>query len=267
MKLLLILALSVFSIPSIAKNIDTIRVEPGTLDLKHLQTGDFSYLQYNRKTKEAPASRVTLISFNIEAKQYHNKPAFFVKQQWEYDTVVHKCYTVFDAKDFSTLLHDTYWKRLGYSIKLDFETKQVEFKNVNNKSDVPDSIKAVAIKDFNDSFSKYNLNWHADMIIYSLLPYKENKTFIINYYDPGFGKAEEVAYTVIASDFLTGSNGEKIDCWVLNNYNDNKDPEKGYERFWIAKKSHEVLKLENYFGGGRGYRYKLKLCISEEGER
>ena len=251
-----------FTLPSIAKNIDTIRVGPGTLELKHLQTGDFSYIQYTKKTKDGPATRVTLINFNIEAKQYHEKPAFFVKQQWEYDTVVHKCLTIFDAKNFSTRLHDTYWKRLGYSLKLNFETKQVEFKNVNNKSDVPDSVKSVAIKDFNDTFSKYNLNWHADMIIYSLLDYKENRTFIINYYDPGFGKAEEVPYTVTGSEFLTGSNGEKIECWVLNNYNDNKDPEKGYERFWIAKKSHEVLKLENYFGGGKGYRYKLKLGVS-----
>lgn len=262
MKLLLLLALSAFTIPSIAKNTDTIRVEPGTLDLKQLQTGDFGYLQYNKKTKDAPGGRVTLIRFNIEAKQYHNKPAFFVKQQWEYDTVVHKCYTVFDAKDFSTILHDTYWRRLGYSIKLDFKTKTVEFTSVNVKGGIPDSVKSVAIKDFHESFNKYNLNWHADMIIYSLLPYKENRTFVINYYDPGFGKAEEVAYTVIGSDYLTGSGGEKIGCWVLNNYNDNKDPEKGYERFWISKKSHEVLKLENYFGGGRGYRYKVKLGVS-----
>ena len=109
-----------------------------------------------------------------------------------------------------------------------------------------------------------HLNWHADMLIYSLLPYKENRVFIINYYDPGFEKSTEVAYTVTGSGLLTGSNGEKIDCWVLNNFNDNKAPEKGYERFWISKKTHEVLKLENDFGGGRGFRYKLKLGIAVE---
>jgi hypothetical protein len=41
-------------------------------------------------------------------------------------------------------------------------------------------------------------------------------------------------------------------------------PEKGYERFWIAKKTHEVLKLENYNGEGQGYRYKVKLGIAED---
>jgi hypothetical protein len=218
MKLLLILVLSVFTIPAIARNIDTIHVEPKTLELKKLQTGDLSYLQYVKKTKDGPASRLTLIKFNVEAKPYHNKPAFEINQQWEYDTVVHKCYTVFDAKNFSTILHDTYWKRLGYSMKFDFETKKVEFINVNLKGEVSDSIKSATITDFNNSFNKYNLNWHADMIVYSLLPYKENRTFAINYYDPGFGKAEEVLYTVTGSDTLRGSNGEKIDCWVLNNY-------------------------------------------------
>ena len=263
MKLFLVLALSTcFAFPSIAKNIDTIHVEPNTLDLKHLQTGDLSYIQYVKKTKDAPANRVTLINFNIEAKPYNNEPAFVIKQQWESDTVTHKCFTIFDAKSFATVLHETYWRRLGYSMKFDFDTRKVEFTDVNHKGEVPDSIKATAIKDFNQSFDKYNLNWHADMIIYSLLPYKEGRVFVINYYDPGFGKAEEVNYTVTGSNVLTGSNGEKIDCWVLNNYNDDKDPGKGYERFWIAKKSHEVLKLENYGGGGNGYRYKLKLGVS-----
>ena len=264
MKLFLITALSLFTIPATAKTGDTIRVEPATLELKNLQKGDISYLQFGKKTKDGAASRVALIKFNVQTGQYHNKPAITVTQQWEMDTIVHKCYTVFDAKSFSTLLHDTYWKRLGYSVKLDFETKQVTYKNVNNKSDVPDSVKTEATKDFNDSFQKYNLNWHADMLIYSLLPYKEGRVFLINYYDPGFEKSTEVAYTVTGSDYLTSSNGEKIDCWVLNNFNDNKAPEKGYERFWISKKTHEVLKLENDFGGGRGFRYKLKLGIAVE---
>ena len=81
---------------------------------------------------------------------------------------------------------------------------------------------------------------------------------MINYYDPGFGKAEEVAYSVTGSDFLHGRNGEKIDCWVLNHI-DTTVPS-SYERFWIAKKTNEVLKEEDFYGGG--YRYKLKIGIS-----
>jgi len=263
MKLLLTLAfLLSFVISSFAKNADTIHVQPKDLDLKHLQTGDFSYIVYHKKTKDGPSLRITLIKINVESQLYHNNPAFVVKQQWDYDTVMHTSYSVFDAKDFSTILHDTYWKQLGYSMKFDFETKKVEFKNVNYQGAIPDSIKSGVIEDFNQSFNKYNLNWHEDLIIYTILPYKDNRTFVINYYDPGFGKAEEVMYTVTGSDFLISRDGEKVNCWVLNHYNDDKLPEKGYERFWIAKKTNEVLKEEDSGGTGRGYRYKLKLGVS-----
>lgn len=260
MKLFLSITLLLsITLSSSAKIADTIKIAPGTLELQHLQKGNFGYHQFVKKTKDGPAGKVTLIRFNVETKPYNDKPAIEVTQQWEYDTIVHKCFTVFNPKDFSNIFHETYWKRLGYSVRLDFGTKTVDFKNINNKSDVPDSIKTIAVKDFTNSFKAFNLNWHADMLIYSLLPYKEGRVFIINYYDPGFGPSEEAAYTVTGSEPLTGRNGESIDCWVLNNYVDNKVPEKGYERFWISKKTREVLKLENFMGAGRGYRYKVKL--------
>lgn len=260
MKLFLSLALlSFITFSTFAKSVDTIKVGSGVLELQHLQKGELDYMQFFKKTKDGPASRISMIKFNISTKQYNNKPSIQVTQQWELDTVVHKCFTVFDPKDFSNIYHETYWKRLGYSVKLDFAAKTVDFTNVNNKNGVPDSLKLETTKDFNDSFKKFNLNWHADMLIYSLLPYKEGRTFIINYYDPGMAPAEEGAYTVTGSEGVKGSNGENIDCWVLNNYVDNKAPEKGYERYWISKKTHEVLKLENFMGESRGYRYKVKL--------
>jgi hypothetical protein len=265
MKIFLALALLLsITISSFAKNRDTLHVQPKDIDLKHLQTGDFGYILYHKKTKDGPALRITLVKMNVESQVYHGKSAFVIKQQWDYDTVMHTSYSVFDAKDFSTILHDTYWKQLGYSMKFDFETKKVEFKNVSYKGEIPDSIKTSVIKDFNQSFDKYNLNWHEDLIVYTILPYKENRTFAINYYDPGFGKAEEVMYSVTGSDTLVGRSGEKVDCWVLNHYTDDKFPEKGYERFWIAKKTNEVLKEEDFGGPAYGYRYKLKLGISGE---
>jgi hypothetical protein len=232
-------------------------VQPENLRLKNLQTGDYSYIVFVKKTKEAPSQRICLVKINVEPQLYHDKPAYIIKQQWDLDTVVHAAYSVFDAKSFSTILHDTYWKALGYSMKYDFEAKTVDFKNVNHKGGVPDSIKSKSVADFNDSFNKYNLNWHADLIIYTLLPYKDKRTFMINYYDPGFGKAEEVAYTVTGSETIKSHNGQTVDCWVLNH----DDPKNGYERFWISKKTNEVLKEEDFFGG-RGYRYKLKIGIS-----
>ncbi len=244
------------TISSIAKSIDTIRITPENIDVKALQTGSYSYILYNKQTKESPAQRITLVKINVEPQLYHNKPALVITQEWDRDTIMHSAYSVFDAKDFSSILHDTYWKSLGYAMKFDFEAKTVDFTDKGIKGGIPDSIKSGAVKDFNQSFQKYNLNWHADLLIYQLLPYKDNRTFVINYYDPGFGKPEDVMYTVTGSDLLTDQDGKKIDCWVLN-YSDGPI---GYERFWISKKTKEVLKEEDF--GTRGYRYKIKLGIS-----
>ena len=76
------------------------------------------------------------------------------------------------------------------------------------------------------SFGAYNLNWHDDLIVYSMLPYKENRTFMINYYDPGFGKPAEVGYSVTGSDVLVDRGGATIDCWVLEHGDEN-----GTEKF------------------------------------
>ncbi len=245
---------------SAAKNTDTLHVQPQDLNIKNLQTGNYSYIIFYKKTKESPASHIFLIKINVEQQLYHDRPAYVVKQEWDVDTVVHAAYSVFNAKTFATVLHNTFWKSLGYWSSYDFDAKKVEFKNVSAKGGIPDSVKSQSIADFNDSFKKYCLNWHADLLIYQMLPYQDKRTFVINYYDPGFGKAEEASYTVTGSDTLMGRDGEKIDCWVLN-YNDNQNPSvKRYERFWIAKKTNEVLKEEDF--SERGYRYKIKIGIS-----
>lgn len=235
---------------------DTLVVQGKDLELKNLKTGNSTYIVYNKKTKESPAEKIVLVKIKTERATRDNKPAFAVTQQWDSDgAIVHTAYTVFDSKDFSTLFHDTYWKRLGYSTKFDFEAKKVAF-----DGNVSDGDKQKSEQDFNDSFNKYNLNWHSDLIIFTLLPYKENRNFKINFYDPGFGKAQEVLYSVTGSDWLTDSAGEKIECWILENkFTLNGG---GYQRFWISKKKHEVLKEEDSFNNT--FRYKLKLEVSED---
>jgi len=247
------------AITSMAKTNDTIYVKPADLDLKALQTGHYSYILYNRQTKESPAFHVTLMNFNIESKPFRNKPAFVVTQEWDRDTIINAVNSVFSATDFSNIVHSNYWKSIGYAINFDFEAKTVDFVIKDPKVTIPDSIKTACINDFNQSFQKYNLNWHADLIIYQLLPYKDKRTFAINFYDPGFGKAEDVMYTVTGSEILTDHYGKKIDCWVLS-HDDAGNPGT-YERFWIAKATKEVLKEEDFFGK-RGYRYKIKIGIS-----
>jgi hypothetical protein len=244
-----------FALSALAQKGDTLHVQPADLNIKGLQTGDYSYLIIRHKEKDGPASGMTLVKMNVERNTYHDKPAIIVRQQWDHDSIVHKAYTVFDAGDFSTLYHDTYWKRLGYGMIFNYETRKFEAKHIDRE--IPDSVRTQCEEEFAASFGKYNLNWHDDLIIYSMLPYKENRTFLINYYDPGFGKPEEVPYTVTGSDLLTDRGGAKIDCWILEHGGDNKY---GTQRFWISKKTREVLKEEDHFQND--YRFKLKIGIS-----
>jgi len=235
---------------SFADKADTIPIKPGDLDINKLQTGSYQYLIYFKQTKQSPAQGMTLVKINVKPGTYHNKPVFTIQQEWDRDTVIHSANSVFDAKDFSTIVHDTYWKSIGYSMKFDFEAKTVDFQNRGKV--LPDSLKQKAIADFKESFNRYNLNWHEDLVIYQLLSYKENRTFVINYSDPGFGKAENVLYTVTGSAVLTGHDGKKIDCWVLSHIDHN-----GSERYWISKQSKEVLMEEDF--SGKTYRYKIKM--------
>lgn len=234
---------------------DTLHIKPGDLEMKYLETGSYDYVIYYRQTKQSPAQRLTLVKITVKADTYKDKPVFIATQVWERDTIVHQAYTVFSRSDLSTFLHNTWWKSLGYEMQFDFENKTVSFRPNGLKGDVPDSIKTSVTKDFLASTDAYNLNWHADLLVYQVLPYKEGRTFMINYLDPGFGKAEQVAYSVTGSDVLTDSYGRQIDCWVLNH----SEPA-GTETFWIAKKTHEVLKEEDK--GAKTYRYKVKLGIA-----
>jgi hypothetical protein len=249
------LLLLTMAFPALSQKGDTLWVKPQDLNIKGLQTGDYTYLISHHKPKDSVATGMALVKMNVERTTYHNKAAIVVKQQWEKDSIIHTSYSVFDAKDFSTLLHDTYWSQLGYALIFDFETRTFSSRKV--LQDIPDSIKKGCEDELAASFGKYNLNWHEDLIIYSMLPYKENRTFMINYYDPGFGKPAEVAYTVSGSDKLTGRGGESIDCWVLS-YEDAD----ATQRFWVSKKTNEVLKEEDHGKQSGGYRFKYKLGIS-----
>ena len=232
---------------------DTLHVQASDLIIKDLQTGDYSYLIVRQKAKDSPAMSMILAKMSVERSTYHDKPAITVRQQWDRDSVIHRAYTVFDAATFSTLLHDTYWSRLGYSMVFDFASRKFDSKAVQRV--IPDSVRESCEKEMAGSFGAYNLNWHDDLVIYSMLPYAAGRVFMINYYDPGFGKPVEVPYSVTGTDWLVGRGGEKIECWTLAHTDEN-----GTEKFWVAKKTREVLKEEDD-AGKYGFRYKYKLGV------
>lgn len=239
----------------VAQKIDTVTIDAKKLNINAIIPGNHTYIVYSKKAKNSPSERLTIVKINVEQVQHNAKSVFSIKQQWDSDTVVHSATTLLDKTDFSTIYHQTYWKRLGYTMTYDFEQKQLSFDRP-----VADSIKTKATQDFTDSFKAYNLNWHSDLVVFPLLPYRDKTTFLINYYDPGFGPAQLVSYTVTGSETLTNYSGQKVACWVLRHLL-NQPGFKGYQQFWIDKQSKEVLKEEDEFNGR--YRYKLKLGVSE----
>src|SRR3984957_10303629 len=125
---------------------DTIHVQPADLNIKGLQTGNYTYLIVRQKAKDSPATSMILAKMSVQREMYHNKPAIIVRQQWDRDSIVHKAYTVFDARDFSTLLHDTYWRGYGFALIFDFETKKFDSRTVQRA--IPDSIRRACEEEF-----------------------------------------------------------------------------------------------------------------------
>ena len=265
MKYLFIIAtLLLFTLNSQGQKTDTVFIQKQDLDLKHLRTGDSTYILYFKKTAEGPAERMTLVKINVAPTVINGKKAFAITQQWDAgDAVAHTSYTVHDAEDFSTLRHEIRWERNevwrrpnAFSAKFDFMAKQVSF-----EEGVDEARKSQIVKDFNDSFDSYNLCWHSDLAIFPLFPYENGRTFKVNFYDPGASKAQIVEYVVTGGEMLNGSGGEKIDCWVMEHKFQSGNGD-GRQRFWISKKTREVLKEEDQYPGG--FRYKMKIGISGE---
>lgn len=233
-----------------AQHEDTMFVKAADLRINQLQTGTYSYLVYNKQDAHSAALHLTLVKMNIQK----NSETVMVTQQWESaDTVIHSAYTVLDSRTLATRIHNTWWKRLGYEMRFNFITKTVEFSGA-----IPDSSQQKIRDDFNRSIAVYSLNWHSDLVIFSLLPYALHRTFLINYFDPGFGPSQKVAYTVETQDELKDNAGNRVDCWVLVH----KPRENAYQKFWVSKKTNEILKEEDFFGGR--LRYKLKLGVAAD---
>lgn len=233
---------------------DTVTISAANLRFEDIKYGKASYLVYNKKARESPAEGMYLVNISVASIGYKHQPAIEISQQWDgRDTVIHRAYTVLNMADFSTRLHQTSWKALTYATTFDFDTRNVSFEGT-----IADSNKLKIISDFDESFASYNLNWHSDLFIFTRLPYKANRSFRINFYDPGFGKPTEEMYSVTGSDVLLTTAGKKINCWVM----ERKGKAAGsYQKFWVDKKSKLVLKEEDLFNNR--YRFKLKLEIVE----
>jgi hypothetical protein len=237
---------------------DTMRIKSADLNTSVLMEGTHNYLVYFTKGKDSARTALSIWSRKIERIDYHGKPAIAVTQKWDAtEGVYHTAYSVNDAKTFSSFYHETWWKGRP-TLKVNFIDDQVSYNDtVLTKNDTGRIVRTI-YNGYANSVNDYFLNWHLDLEVFPTLPFKEGRVFVINFYDPGYSRSAPVAYAVEGSGQLDSYDKEKVDCWILRHTQG-----RTVSRFWISKKTKEVLKLEDRDTGNNRFRYKLKLGFSD----
>lgn len=251
-QLFLYLFLMIFNfIP--AQKSDTIHISSKNLKTSQLKEGKSQYLVYIQNGKNAPISEMQIWNITTSHEFYKNKKAIMVSQVWYYkDTIAHTSKSISLSENFKPIYHDSWWKKRGKQT-FDIENKKFSF----NDAEVAITETNPQIKMSYESFKSsekvpYFINWHLDLEVFSMLPFSKNAIFFIPFYEFGYDTPKEIIYKVTGEDkFLY--NGESINCWILEHIE-----EGNHEKFWISKKTNEVLKMKQLIND-KIYRYKIKL--------
>lgn len=234
---------------------DTVKITADMVNTKVLKNGTHRYLVYFRMGKDSSRSHYQLWSRTIDHLDYQGRKAISVTQEWEDNTkIIHKVYSVCDEKTFAPFYQKSEWVGRSNST-FNFLTKEGSVKDTLLTNADTARVKKETYNGFQQAMNEYVLNWHLDLEVFPTLPYKQGRTFLINFYDPGFSSPEFQPYTVAGSATLTGYDNQQVECWLLTHSSPGNK-----ETFWISKKTREVLKLEQEFGGR--FRYKIKLGFS-----
>lgn len=235
----------------LAQKFDTILITPKNLKINQLKESNSQYLVYILNDKNSPKSSVQIWNIEVKKENYNGKRAIAIYQKWDgKDTIIHTAKSISLAENFKPLYHESWWSKRGKQV-FDEENKKLWINNLETNSNEVDAKKKAVYTSFT-SAKDYFLNWHLDLEVFRMLPYKKNTTFLIPFYEFGYSKPQNFPYTVIAEDDLV-FNEKIIKCWLL------KHEEKGNkELFWVSKSTNEVIKMEQLIND-KIYRYKLKL--------
>lgn len=231
-----------------AQKKDTLKINAANLSVSHLKYGKSVYLVYQKKGKDQSMLNPTVVNIDTFRENAEGFETLTVKQTWVTDTIIHTAKTVYETQKMKTLQHTSWWKRKGYTEVFDFVKPEIRL-----DGPIKEETKSTLTTSFNSALNSEFLNWHSDLLLLPLLPLKENKVFKIYFYEPGFANPKYEVYEVIGSEKINVF-GVVTDCWILNY---KVEMPQGYQRFWISKKTHELLKEEDNFT--HLYRYKLKV--------
>lgn len=231
--------------------IDTINISKGDLVTAQLKEGLHQYVVYFENPKKKRLGNASIWNRNVQFKKVNNQEMIVIEQHWySADTLFNRyVYSLAEKKTFAPLYHKTIMR--GNTESFDFTTAKVEGS---------DSVNNNVKNDLSVDLSAPTLNWELDLEIFSTLPFKKvGQRFIINFYHPG-GKTlpKYYEYVVSGEEKISTIGDVQTDCWKLKiDYGQNS-----WAIFWIGKKSKEVLKMQEFFGGG--YRYKVKFATPVE---
>ncbi|RZL41067.1 MAG: hypothetical protein EOP00_25545 [Pedobacter sp.] len=259
MKQSTILFLMVFFVAgsAAAQTNDTIIITPKDVNTNVLKEGEHRYLVYFKMAPGATRTNTNFWTRKIERTTTNGKPTITVRQQWEdKDTIMHATTSVSDAVTMQTISHESWWKGRG-SADVDFEKRLLKI-NGQVVTDADTAKRTVAsLNAFKSTDGQFSLNWHLDLEVFPTMPFKKGRVFLIPFYDPGTPLAlDKVAYTVTGSEIIIGYDNQKIDCWIMIH-----ETKGNKEKFYISKKTKEVLKLEQEING-KMWRYKIKMPFS-----
>lgn len=232
---------------TVRAQVDTISLLNHDLITAQLKPGLHQYLVYMENPKKQRLAWHSLWSREVKLKQTQGVSVIDITQHWT------SADTTFNRYVYSRSRQDNFAPMYHYTRS----TRGVEaFQFTNEQMTAADTVVANARKGFEQKFSAPTLNWELDLEVFSTLPFKrKGQQFVIPFYHPGGTTPPAFyTYTVSGEEKLTVADGRTADCWMLKIQYTPTD----WAIFWISKKSHEVLKMQECFRGN--YRYKIKLA-------
>jgi hypothetical protein len=227
--------------------VDTLNTENLKLNIKAFKEGKSTYVVFfedsagNRTSSAAIWDRtLKMATSNTGEKIYQ-----FGWKVWMRDSLVANVSATGLLHSMKPLSHDAEY--LGRpSLHFVFEDQKVT---------IPVS-KQLSSKDssFNATLNPPAFEFPMDMELFAMMPFnKIGQKFVMAFYEPGRPESKYYPLTVTGKENLPLTGGQKVLCWLLRiDYAPSQ-----YAQFWIADKTREVLKMQEYFRGK--YRYKVKL--------
>lgn len=229
-----------------AQQVDTIHIDARELLTQTLKPSKSQYLVSVHTLNPERVRNLFLWKRELSLETRNGKEVIVVNQDWQgQDTVfARKVYSISEKATFKPIYH--FAKSPRGIEAFNFETDRIVG---------ADSVVNNTRKGWQVALKEPTLNWELDLEILALLPFKEGKTFAVNFYHPGArSEPQYYLYKVAGSEMLELAGGQKVDCWKLQiDYGQQNST----ATFWVSKKTREVLKSMDTFKGG--YRYKVKL--------